>query len=99
MPAFDTRHVDRAPALHRRRDEIVDVRLVADVAADEAHGAVRADLFDGAAARILVDVGDDDARTVGREAFGDGEADPLRSAGDDRDLVLKRHLSPPCGRS
>src|SRR5262249_18015718 len=39
----------------------------------------------------LVDVSDDDLGALGDVTFGDGEADAMRPAGDDRDLVLKLH--------
>ena len=35
-------------------------------------------------------VGDDDACALGREAVGDRVPDPLRCAGDDRDLAVER---------
>ena len=91
-------HVDRRPSPATVAcDEVLDLRLVADIAAHEAHGAERADLLDRAAAGILVDVRDDDARAIGDEAPRDREADPLRPAGDDRDLVLQRHGGLPIG--
>ena len=61
--------------LDRLIDHPLDVVLVGDVGADAAFGRV--------------EVGDHDLGTVRRETVGDRAADPLRTAGDERDLAIE----------
>src|SRR6185369_3147482 len=39
---------------------------------------------------VTVEVGDDDARALGRQQSGDGQADALGTTGDDRRLPLQQ---------
>ena len=84
-------HVDLAVDGQHRRHEVVDRRLVADVAGDEAHRAEAAQRLDRRRAAVFVDVGDDDARAFFQESSGDRMADAARRAGDDGNLVLEKH--------
>ena len=66
--------------VERLVDHPLHVVLVRDVRADAALGRVQ--------------VGDHDRRALGREPLGDRRSDPLRAAGDERDLALEAtHLS------
>ena len=79
-----------AEGVDRRGDEVVDVAPLADVAGDEAHRAIGAEVLDRRRPGVFVDIGDDDPRAVVQEAARDRIADAARAAGDDGDLVLER---------
>ena len=80
--------VDRAAALDDLVDQPLHVGLVRDVGGD-------ADAVRERRGRLLgaVQVGDDDARALRRQALGDRAADALRRAGDDRDLAVEAAIS------
>ena len=72
--------VQAAVPVERLVDHPLHVLLVRDIRADAALGRVQ--------------VGDHDRRGLGREPLGDRRSDPLRAAGDERDLALEAtHLS------
>ena len=85
-PALLTRMSRTAAALDGLVDQALHRRLVGDV---DGRGRRLAGTR-GCGLLGALQVGDDDARALVGEPVGDRAADPLRRAGDDRDLAVER---------
>src|SRR5262249_39940515 len=89
--------VDRAVETHRLLDHRFHVAPLADVD-DGGHAlaTLGADLLRGALSAVELQLGDADAGTLASEDQGDGPADALAGARDDRDLAVETaHLAFP----
>jgi hypothetical protein len=82
------RDVEAAEALDRGRDRRAHLRGVGHVG-DRGCRHVVAELGHERLQRLVVEVADHDARTLGGEQPGGGGADAAGAAGDQRDLVLE----------
>jgi hypothetical protein len=81
--ATAARIVDEDPQALGALDQRLDVRRREHVGADEPR-PLAADPGHGLLSPALVDIRDDHARTLGREALGDRPTGAHRRAGDDR---------------
>jgi hypothetical protein len=82
--------VDAAEGQDGRPDRRRDLCLVGDVRADTDGDVRPADLGRHGPRGVLRDVGDDDARPLGRETVRDGLADARTAAGHERDPGRQR---------
>src|SRR5262249_32456549 len=82
--------VDRAVATHRLLDHRLHVAPLPDID-DGGHAlaTLGADLLRGALGAVELELGDADAGTLAGEDQGDGAADTLAGARDDRDLSVE----------
>ena len=82
--------VDAAERQHRLGERGADLLGIGDVDGDRHGDVAVADLGRDPLGRLGVDVGDDDARSLGGEAVGDGPADARAGTGDEGDPRRQR---------
>ncbi len=95
-PGVVVEHVQAAIRVDRRVDHRLGVGLPGNVGGDSDRLAAGvAYLPGGVLGGLRADVGQHQARALGREHPGRDPAHPAARAGDDRDLVLEPHTAPP----